>query len=195
MGRGGGALTRSWEEEATMSAQVILRLLDNNDIALIMKSNVKVNMLTTGGNRPASTTTSWLQMGWSRPRTGRQSKMFHSIQLIWKRSSLGTACQASGTSWWRMASSQPSTTGCCAAAVLIFSNPIILRQRNAYQIESLFVCFYSTFSCCKKKQFQHHHDAVFVQLNQYSQILRRQCCLHLSNNIFHSQKITKHPVV
>ena len=31
-----------------------------------------------------------------------------------------------------------------------------LRQRNAYQLESLFVCFYSTFSCCKK-QFQHHH--------------------------------------
>ena len=32
-----------------------------------------------------------------------------------------------------------------------------LRQRNAYQLESLFVCFYSTFSCCKK-QFRHHHD-------------------------------------
>ena len=41
-----------------MSAQVILRLLDNNDIALIMKSNMKINMLTTGGNRLASTTTS-----------------------------------------------------------------------------------------------------------------------------------------
>ena len=34
-----------------------------------------------------------------------------------------------------------------------------LRQRNTYQLESLFVCFYSTFTCCKK-QFQHHHEPV-----------------------------------
>ena len=41
------------------------------------------------------------------------------------------------------------------AATQMFWGSRLLKLLKTYLLESLFVCFYSTFSCCKK-QFQHH---------------------------------------